>query len=159
MMWPGRWPPNQHDFSDAVHPPPLREARSIITSLSGPDFETDIQVVPTTAVSSNATTATVTLAGDAINANDLWRVALTAGGFTTTHTYTVSAADKTLEDVAGGLADDINTSAAGGYVVSVVGNTLIIANINGAAFTVTATSPADCLAEFARPRRRPGPFA
>jgi len=111
----------------------------VITNVSGEDFETSLQVVPTAAVSSPAATATVTLFGEARD-TEQWEVTLTAGGTTTTHSYVVSGTQVTLHDVALGLAEDINADAADGFVASVVGDTLVIANTMQV-FTMTATVP------------------
>ncbi len=122
----------------------------IITSSTGADFETSLEIVPTTAVSSSAPTATVVFGGNKIEVGGAWQVTLAVtGSTTTTHTFTVSSTETTLSDIAAALAEDINAHAASGIMAAVEDETLVIVSAAGTSFTATATAPTGCEAVVA----------
>ncbi|MBT7082342.1 MAG: hypothetical protein HN929_12930, partial [Chloroflexi bacterium] len=114
----------------------------VITNLKGDSF-TVATVNPVSGSMSAADsvveiTTTVMLGGDATN-GEQWTVTLNDSSV---HTYDVEGTDKTLLDVANGLADHINDNAAAGYLAAVKGDhTLVVTNLNGESFTVTFVTP------------------
>lgn len=114
----------------------------VITNLKGDTF-TLVAVNPASGSMSAADsvfemTTKVVLSGDATD-GEQWKVTIDGAS---EHTYDVAGTDKTLFDIAKGLADHINDYAAAEYLAAVVGDhTLVVTNLNGDSFTVTFDTP------------------